>query len=298
MNQQATYFRFLEAAGHSVIEMEGVYWFKYNGFLRPAYLPHASPSISTTQAQKALKASKAPFIRWESGFGSKNQGDWWHVTKSGSYSISDCSSNTRSKIRRGDKRLQSRLLTPEEVRKFGYRVCEQTVKRYGSKHFLPNPAEFDLKIHAAESYPEAFEYYGVFSGHDLVGFSENHKQGNAVFWESIWYDPDHLGDYSSYLLTHSMLDYYLNAEKVQYVSDGSRSLFHETNVQTFFIEKFHFSKTYADLHILYHPLFKCGLTAAKFFMPFANKLKPIKEMTFMKKIEGLLIQDQISSSVL
>ena len=48
--------------------------------------------------------------------------------------------------------------------------------------------------------------------------------------------------------------YYLKERKLSYVNEGTRSILHATNVQSFLIEKFRFRKAYCKLHIQYHPL--------------------------------------------
>ena len=49
------YAEFLGAAGAQVGEVDQVWWFKYNGFLRPAYLPHEIPAISPNTAREARR---------------------------------------------------------------------------------------------------------------------------------------------------------------------------------------------------------------------------------------------------
>ena len=51
-----------------------------------------------------------------------------------------------------------------------------------------------------------------------------------------------------------MNKYYLKEKGLAYVNEGTRSILHETNVQSFLIEKFKFRKAYCRLHIQYHPL--------------------------------------------
>ena len=48
-----------------------------------------------------------------------------------------------------------------------------------------------------------------------------------------------------------MNQYYLNENNFRYVNDGARSISHETNIQTFLIDKFRFRKAYCKLNIIY-----------------------------------------------
>ena len=248
------YAEFLGAAGAQVGEVDQVWWFKYNGFLRPAYLPHEIPAISPNIALEARRQLGGWFARWDSGFGALSDAEWWYVIRTGPYSMDQLSGNTRSKVRRGSKRLAARPVSFEEIRQQGFKVCESAVARYGNEVFMPNRQDFFNRLTAAEDYPDVCEFFGVFRGDVLVGFSENHVQGNGVFWESIWYEPDALRDYSSYLLTHAMLEHYLNDRDFIYASDGSRALYHDTDVQAFFMDKFGFRKEFAHLDLDYSPV--------------------------------------------
>ena len=287
------YAEFLAASGVRVGEIDRVWWFKYNGFLRPAYLPHESPEISRNSARKARNVLGGLFARWDSGFGALSEAEWWYVVRTGPYSMDQLSGNTRSKIRRGSKRLTARPATIEEIRQQGVKVCERAAARYGNQNFVPKRQEFSDKLTAAEGYPDVCEFFGVFRGDVMVGFSENHVQENAVFWESIWYEPDALRDYSSYLLTHAMLEHYLNDQDVLYVSDGSRSLYHDTGVQGFLIDKFGFRKEFACLDLDYSP----ALRALVFLLfPFRKIIEFLgnrfKSDTLLR-VSGLIRQEAI-----
>ncbi|PKM21436.1 MAG: hypothetical protein CVV10_09370, partial [Gammaproteobacteria bacterium HGW-Gammaproteobacteria-14] len=168
------------------------------------------------------------------------------------------------------------------------------VKRYGKDGFLPSEARFCRKLAAADRFPQHLEFYGVFSGDELVGFSENHRHGGAVFWESIWYAPARLGDYSSYLLTHAMLDYYVNTLGLEYASDGSRSLYHDTQVQKFFVDKFGFEECPARMHLCYRKWLAMLMPTARFLEPLIEKVRRRSSFDSLNKAAGLLVQDRIA----
>ncbi|NBB78324.1 MAG: GNAT family N-acetyltransferase [Verrucomicrobia bacterium] len=297
MTEINDYARMLQCLGHDLLEEAGLTWFSYNGFLRPACMPHEVPAIEREQAAAALRRSSCPFVRWDSDFGTAVDSKWWYVLRRGPYAIEQLSGNTRSKIRRGGKRLQARPASVDEISGQGYQVCQAAVARYGNQAFLPSRESFNNKLRAASNFSEQFEFYGIFSNGQLVGFSENHIQGNAVFWESIWYHPDHLGNYSSYLLTHSMLDEYLNRRGMQYASDGSRSLYHETNVQSFLVGKFAFERCPARLNLVYSPALALAMGALRPFRWSIQLAAGHWRVGFLKKLGGLLTQDAIAHEI-
>ena len=288
------YAAFLRTAGFKTWEIGGVHWFEYNGFLRPATLPHCTPQISRDLAKQALKEAGSHFARWDSDFGSETASPWWYVVRSGPYEMAQVSGNTRSKIRRGAKRLTARKATVDEIEAQGMDVCRAAVGRYGESHFLPTPEAFAGKIQAAREHPESFEFFGAFADDTLVAFSENQIQGSAVFWESIWYDPDALRNYSSYLLTHEMLEHYLNERGMEYASDGSRSLYHDTNVQAFFVDKFGFERRYTRMHIVYSSLLGPAVGALYPLRSLVDGLAEKTSLDAVKRVQGLLVQEGIA----
>ncbi|EPC04205.1 hypothetical protein L861_02510 [Litchfieldella anticariensis FP35 = DSM 16096] len=294
MVEENEYAGFLEAAGHQVVRMDGVEWYAYQGFMMPAYLPHVVPKISTEQARRLLKASRHPFVRWTCGFDRTESSPWWFVVREGPYSLEQCSTNTRSKIRRGLKRLTVRRASLDEMREQGHSVCVQAAARYDTAGAasLPRHDDFQRRLEAAASYPDVVEYYAVFQGERMVAFSENHLQSKAAFWENIWYVPDSLRDYSSYALTHVMLDDYLNARGLDYVTDGSRSIYHQTQVQNFFIGTFGFTRQFAKLEVAYTPLFG-GLITSAYFLRHLLGSRTRGRFPILDKVGALLTQESI-----
>lgn len=298
MNQPVTsaaesYARLLESLGKQLYWVNNIPWYRYNGFLRPAFLPHQCPRIDLDTAQKALKKSSTTFARWEHPKAGDKSSAWWLVNRRGTYSRSDLSGNTRSKVRRGHKRLKIRQVTGPELIEKSWRTCQAAVRRYGKKGFMP-PSDYPSRLaKSLESCPDKLQVYGIFKGDSLLGFSENHVQGNAVLFESIWLDPEGLRDYSSYALFDSMLDHYLNEMQLSYVSDGTRTLHHETGVHEFLIDKFGFQREPAYLHVVYRPCFS-GLVHGAF--PLRRLIRTAKnflKLDALEKAEGILMQESI-----
>ena len=69
----------------------------------------------------------------------------------------------------------------------------------------------------------------------------------------MWLEPESMAKFSGYLLFHEMELHYLKKRGFKYISDGARSLSHDTNIHDFLIRKFNFRKAYANLHVVYTP---------------------------------------------
>ena len=287
------YSEFLKEIDVPLYIVENIDWYEYHGFVVPAYLPHCLPAISKETALKVLKKAGKPFVRWDSDFKKLEKSEWWYVLRRKPWDIQEASRNTRSKIRRGMKKFSTRVIAPQEIREYGYKVCLCAEKRYGRKGFAISKDMFNDKILAAEKYSETFEFYGVLCEDKLVGFSENYIQNKAVFLESIWYDPSYLRSYSSYVFTQGVLEHYINQRNFDYVLDGSRSIHHKTNVQNFFIDVFGFTREYAKLNVLYSKKFGAMVNIAYPFRSILEKLSEKLNNNVIANISAVLKQEYI-----
>ncbi|MBB3140051.1 GNAT family N-acetyltransferase [Halomonas organivorans] len=296
-NRGSDYASYLQRAGEKIFCHDGVYWHLYQGFLMPAYLPHATPEIDRAQAREAIRIAGVPFARWNRGFHMKDESDWWYVVRYAPYSLQQCSRSTRSKVRRGLKKLVARPVSLTEMAAQGYGVCQAAVTRHEMTGYLPSPATFDERLLAAEECVGTVEYVGVFFDEKLVGFSENHIQDGGVFWENIWYHPDYMSLYSSYVLVHYMLEYYLSDRGFHYVSDGCRSIYHQTGVQDFLMDRFGFEKAYSQLEVVYSPRFFFMLSLVyPFFRLF--EWHRLGNAGLLLKVRAILLQERIRRNAL
>tara|TARA_B110000459_G_C16091660_1_gene265434 strand:- start:108 stop:500 length:393 start_codon:yes stop_codon:yes gene_type:complete len=123
----------------------------------------------------------------------------------------------------------------------------------------------------------------------MIGYSQNKIAENYCDYSTIKFHPDYLKLYPSYALFFTMNQYYLNENEYKYVNDGARSMSHETNIQSFLIQKFRFRKAYCKLHIQYHPLINILI-----FILFPFRLLIIKSNnTLLHKIGVVLMQEEL-----
>lgn len=66
--------------------------------------------------------------------------------------------------------------------------------------------------------------------------------------------------YPFYGLLFVMNEYYIEKEKMRYVSDGARSVSEHSNIQPFLMEKFGFRKAYCQVAIYYVWWLRCLIT--------------------------------------
>ena len=268
-----------------------IMWKKYNGALIPQNPPHIKIDVNSSVLNKKIKEEGAFFARWVSEFDRKKKSNYWYIINDKCFSLNDYSVQTRSKIRRGLKELVVNKIDKKEVLEHGYSVYMSAFKRYKTINKPMLHTEF---LNYIEGLGESWEYWGVYNIADnlLIAYSQNKVVHNQCYYSTIKFHSDYLKKYSSYVLYYTMNNYYLNEIKLSYVNEGTRSILHKTNVQSFLIEKFKFRKAYCKLHLQYHPFLKIII-----FILFPFRLLFIKSNNkLLHKIGVVLIQEALHKS--
>jgi len=230
-------------------------WKKYNGALIPEVPPHLKINTDLVLIKEKIFQERAYFARWISDFDKNKPSNFWYLINDKALKLEDYSVNTRSKIRRGFKSFEVKMINKKILIESGFNVYEAAFKRYKT---INNPMSRDQFIHFIHSLEKSWEFWGVFDKKNnvLVAYSQNKVVNNQCYYSTIKFHVDYLKKYPSYVLYYTMNNYYLNKLNLSYVNEGTRSILHETNVQSFLIDKFRFRKAYCKLHIEYHPFIK------------------------------------------
>lgn len=230
-------------------------WKKYNGALIPDHPPHIEIAIDSILIKQKIKQERAFFARWITEFDRSKKSNFWYLINDKNLELEEYSVNTRSKIRRGFKELEVRKISKKEMLESGYSVYSSAFKRY---YTINKPMTCNEFLDDIEKLDELWEFWGVFNKEDnlLIAYSQNKIIDNQCYYSTIKFHVDYLKKYSSYVLYYTMNCYYLKERKLSYVNEGTRSILHATNTQTFLIEKFKFRKAYCKLHIQYHPMIR------------------------------------------
>ena len=268
-----------------------VKWKKYNGALIPDQPPHIRIKVNPIDMNQEIKDQRAFFARWSSDFDCKQESDFWYIINDTHLDLKDYSVNTRSKIRRGFRDLTVKKINKQDVLEYGYYVYVSAFKRYKT---INKPMTNDQFINYVKSLDNSWEYWGVYTLEDnfLIAYSQNRVIFNQCNYSTIKFHADYLKKYPSYVLYYTMNKHYLQERKLLYVNEGTRSILHKTNVQSFLIEKFKFRRAYCKLHIQYHPLVKVIV-----FLLFPFRLLLIRSNNkLLHKIGVVLIQEELHKS--
>ena len=262
-------------------------WRKYNGALIPTTPPHIEADFLGIEEE--IKNQNAYFSRWTSNFDQNEETQFWYVICDEKLEILDYSKNTRNQIRRGLRNCEVRIIDKEIILKEGYGSYNAAFLRYNTYLDPKSEEEFYQEI---ESLGKEWEFWGIYYNEKMIGYSQNKIIGDYCDYSTIKFNPDYLRYYPSYALFFTMNQYYLNEKGLRYVNDGARSISHETNIQSFLIQKFKFRKAYCTLNIIYS-------TKVKFILfiiyPFKSIISLLKFAPFVK-MNILICQEKIRRS--
>ena len=264
-------------------------WRKYNGALIPEQPPHLKVDVNEAEVLKSVIKEKVFFARWTSEFDCEQETDFWYVICDEVLDIASYSKNTRNQIRRGLKKCEVRMIEKSEVKEFGFESYKAAFLRYNT-HLIPNTlSQFRIEL---DSLGDVWEFWGIYNEGNMIGYCQNKVIEDYCDYSTIKFHPEYLKLYPSYALFYTMNQYYLNEKNFKYVNDGARSISHETNIQSFLIQKFKFRKAYCKLNIVYSK--PIGLLV-KVVYPFRIILKLLNFGPF-KKLSILINQEKIRRS--
>lgn len=258
-------------------------WRKYNGAIIPLHPPHIKVKDLMLDIQEAIQKNNAFLARWVSNFDSKNQTNFWYVVNDNPMQISDYSTNTRNQIKKGLANFQVKIIDKSVVKTEGYDIYTSAFLSYNTL------VRFKSKELFIKELDGEWEFWGIYSKGILIGYSQNMIYDICCDYSTIKIHPDYKRMYPSYALFFIMNRYYLNEKKLKYISDGARSLVHQSNIQEFLIKKFKFRKAFCNLHVLYHRNIKMLIDA---LYPFRNIILRIN-LTLFQKIGIILKQEEI-----
>ena len=238
----------------------------YSDMVVPFGPAEADYTLSRADAAQALKDVGGKLVRTTAGFEpDRVDGEWYAVVCRQFAGVEGSrSSNTRSKLRRGLRNCEVRMLAPAELARSGFDVYVKAQERYATAETPPTREEYEAHILAAEGFDDITQYWGVFCDGELAGYTIAYSFGTTeALYSAVKLDPAHLRRYSSYALFHGMNEHYLAERGVGYVNNGFRSIMHDTQVQEFLVQNFAFEKAYTRLDLRYRAPYGALVRAAR-----------------------------------
>ena len=259
-------------------------WRKYNGALIPLQPPNVPVKDNHEVIFSLIKKQNAYFARWVSDFDCKDKKEFWYIVNNKNMYLDDYSSNTRNQIKKGLKNFNIEKISHKLYYQQLYEIYCDVIKNYNSDFLFKDINDFISNI------SDSCEFWGVFYKDKLIGYSQNRVSHNFCDYSTIKISKKYTKMYANYALIYEMNRYYLKDRKINYVSDGARSILHDSKIQEFLVKKFKFRKAYCHLHIIYS-------TPVRFIIfvlfPFRFLIFKLNYFSLFKKIIAILKQEEI-----
>lgn len=232
------------------IEVDGVAFEVYGRALLPLAAPDERISVSRPSALKALRRTGCVMLRYTDHFDDPEPSNFWHVINDQFQPLEERRSTKRRKIRRGLERFRVEQVGLAALLEQAYPVYAAAQANYGK---------------APDQRDEWREYLSHASGRKEYWLASCRETGRAMAYCSarvferscvysvLKYDPAGLSDYLSYALIYSMDSHYLVERRHDFVSDGERTLSHDSGVHDFLIRELGFRKAYCRLNVIFSP---------------------------------------------
>lgn len=274
--------------GYETIKHGKTLWRKNQGGLLPISPPNTISEHFNEHTREILKDSETLFVRWETNFDQTKESNWWHIIKDSPESLDELPKKTRYQIRKASKKFMAKPTNIQKIIEQGYHVYSSAYERYKTHEIMFTKNEFRDSI---EKLPKQTEWWGVFDydTERLVAFSENYIENKTCFYVTMWFEPDAMQNCAGYLLFHEMELHYLKDRDFLYISDGSRSLSHNTNIHHFLESKFNFRRAYSLLNVTYVSWLAATVKLA---FPFKELIRKLP-FSFSRKASVLLDQEGI-----
>ncbi|NRB41331.1 MAG: hypothetical protein HRU20_23145 [Pseudomonadales bacterium] len=279
-----SYAEFLVSQGKSVLSLRGVHWMNYQGALIPTNVMPVNVRLSTDDTNRALRETGALFLRYSTA-STQDESVWWNMLCR-HYDFNKVSSNTRSKIRRGNKRLNIRKVSAKWVSENAYECYVSCYDRYKNALPLSMDAFRHLMLEYADN--DIFDIWASFQEEKLVGYILCIREENGVFMHTIDISPEGLKNYAAYMLINHVLEEYVCKQGLP-VSNGSRSIHHDTQMQDF-LTKFFFEREFADINVAYR---KDIALIVRLLFPFRRWLNRCHIIPFIRKVSSVLYMEEL-----
>lgn len=280
------YADWLSQQGAKIYRSEAACWQLYQHALIPVSVSPAFPTVTKREAWSLLRSSRAMFLRYSSD-PSNEETPWWYIVCD-SFDPKKIGSKIRQNINRGNRNCVTKRIEPQWLADNGYACYKSAYQRYSNA--LPGTEE-KFKASILSSVGGPFEWWGVFVGEDLAGYSQCVVEGNAVNTSITKYDPGYLKLRTAYSLVTCLVDDYV-VKRGMTINNGNRAVAHDTNYQDFLVN-LGYRRQFCRLNIIYRPWLGSFVKAASRFHGAIDRL-PDKGP--LHSVKALLRQEVLRES--
>lgn len=226
--------------------------------------------------------------RWTTDWDLKHETNWWYVIKDTPFDITQLKAKRRYEINKGNKNFEIQKINPLQygnellrITKAAYTSWPEkyrpTIEDNGFKKELENWSKKNVYVARYRKNQEIYSYAIVSIRDACAEFS--------VLRSDPEYEKLAINAAMVYGILEDFKDKFTNGF---YISDGARSIRHETAFQDYLQKYFGFRKSYCNLHIQYRNWF--GLLVQLLY-PFRRLVN--SDSSIGSKINGVLKMEEL-----
>ena len=272
------------------MQIEG--WKYYNHAAIPTTAPHEPVNIKPINNGSIwqMGGGGTPLLaRWTTDWDCGFETNWWYCIRDGKFSLEELSPSSRKHIRQALKHNSViRAKIEDSLYDDLYRVYSEATSHYELADNIQDKESFVSGLITREKYVDLFLAYNL--ENELLAYMTVRPEDGWVEIETAKFGDKALKAQSSNALYYTLLDYYLNEKKVQYVSSGSRSINHQTGTQEYKERVFGYRKAYCHLHIKYRP---SVALLVKLVYPFRHVLQKHDSNTRIHQLNSVLKMEEM-----
>lgn len=269
-------------------------WKYYHHAALPTTPPHETPNFSPLEDGSIWEIGSGTLLaRWTSDFDSGEEGNFWYVIKDTPFDLAALKAKRRYEVNKGIKNFEVKEISPREHMEALYRVQTEALLGYPEHNRPTVSREAFFRDMGRE---ENYVYFGAFSRktEELQGFLYVLKGEGWIDFKVLKASPSAEREGVNAALVEGLLRYFeVSLQNGIYISDGARSIHHETAFQDYLEKYFGFRKAYCKLHIRYRPGIKpvIGL-----IYPFRKLLAKLDGIGAIHQINSVLRMEEIARS--
>ena len=231
------------------MQIEG--WKYYNHAAIPTTAPHEPVNMKPLEDGTIWKLDGKPLLaRWHTDWDCGYETNWWYIICDAPFDIENISKKSRKNIRKSLENCEVRKVDAKDCIDDLWRVFQEATERYS------NYEQTTTRDGFASMIMQAPDYWEIWCGYEketnrMIGFKICSVYDDWVDFTTSKYSTEYLKLRVSDALNYVVLEEYLNIRGKKYISNGTRSVVHETNVQDYYQEHFNFRKSYCKLRIRY-----------------------------------------------
>lgn len=249
---------FLSRLGHRIVETESGAWYDANRFFLLGLPTHELRTPSAAE-MKQLWQGRALGVRYTTPLGAPGKLSYQIVGDDPNYGLESLSANTRSKVRRGLKRCDIRVVEAAEVAHHGRQAHEDTLARQDRAGLLGG-AQWDAFWTAVGDTP-GMEVWSCWVDEKLAAFLVTMSFGDTVEFLLARSRDDCLSAYPNNALLFTATEEMLVRRKLREITFGIESL-----EPVGPLDQFKFSMGFRTKplrqRVVFHPVLALGLRSA------------------------------------